>query len=147
MASSDRSSNSYLVALLGEHPRFAKDEDPHRFRRHPDDLVIYEDDHVIVVDEAEHDNPGGSDVALWQKRLIIAPKKHIRSFLDLGVDDDRTAIHLLHAIQQVALAEDLQNHGFELSIDVLPPRQHSDLMKIKIRSGEKGKTGGDGSSM
>ena len=135
-----------MVALLGGHPRFAKDENPHQFRRHHGDHVIYEDDHVIVVDEGEHDNPGGSASAVWHKRLIIAPKKHIRSFLDLGVDDDRTAIHLLRAIQQVALAEDLHNHGFEISIDVLPPRQHSDLLKIKMRSGEKDKPGG-GSSM
>jgi prolyl-tRNA editing enzyme YbaK/EbsC (Cys-tRNA(Pro) deacylase) len=59
---------------------------------------------------------------------------YVVALLDL---DAGTAVALLRGIQRVALTLGLERRGFEISVDVLPPRQHADLMKIKIRSGEK----------
>jgi hypothetical protein len=134
----DSQSDSILHTLLGQDPAYVKEQAPHQFREAHKDAIVYEDDHVIAVQERDTEHPDGSDAETWKRRVILAPKNHVESLLDLDVADGRTAAHLLRGIQKVALSLGLEKHGFEIAIDVLPPRQHANLLKIKIRSGEKG---------
>jgi hypothetical protein len=133
----DTMPDSILHTLLGQEPNYVKDQPPQKFRSAHKDSIIYEDEHVIAIQENDTEHSDGSDIATWERRVILAPKNHIESLLDLDVDDGRTAVHLLRGIQKVALKLGLEKHGFEIAIDVLPPRQHANLLKIKIRSGEK----------
>ncbi len=133
----DSQPTSFLHALLGQAPDYAKVEAPHHFREAHKDAIVYEDEHVIAVDQGDAEHPDGSQPGVWERRIILAPKSHVESLLDLDVADGRTAVHLLRGIQQVALTLGLEKHGFEIALDVLPPEQHCNLLKIKIRSGEK----------
>ena len=130
-------SGSLLHALLGEKPVFAKDEGPHHFREQYKDSIVYEDDDVIVVDQGNIEHEDGSSKDVWEKRLLLAPKKRVESLLDLDVADGALAVAILRGIQKAALKVGLEKHGFEVSLHVLPPLQRSNLLKIKIRSGEK----------
>ena len=141
---SELGSSSILHALLGEKPEYPKDEGPTRFRRRNKDAIIYEDDDVVAIDQGFEVHDDGSSPDHWHHRLILAPKKHIESFLDLDVADEPTALALLRGIQRVALRAGLQSKGFEVAIDVLPPNQHSNLLKIKLRTGEKHPPGHSG---
>jgi hypothetical protein len=131
-------SSAYLFALLGREPAYKKHEPPHALRADHAETVVYEDDEVFAVEQkTTKELPDGSKAEVWDTRVVLAPKRHIRSLLDLDVADGTTALALLRGIQRVALKLGLEKRGFEISIDVLPPRQHCDLLKIKIRSGEK----------
>jgi hypothetical protein len=129
--------NPCLAALLGREPEFKKRQPPHVFRSDNAGAVIYEDDAVFAIEQRDKETHDGSNPDVWDTRVLLAPKEHIRSLLDLDVSDGPTAIALLRGIQRVALQLGLEKRGFEISIDVMPPRQHVDLLKIKIRSGEK----------
>ena len=132
----DSQPDSILHALLGD-PQYAKDEPPQHFREAHKHAIVYEDDDVIAVDQGEVEHPDGSSPAVWERRILLAPKAHVESLLDLDVADGRTAVALLRGIQKVALKLGLEKHGFEIALDVMPPEQHCNLLKIKIRSGEK----------
>jgi hypothetical protein len=140
-------SDSFLHALLGQKPGYPKEEHPEHFRKHHKNAIIYEDDEVVAIDQTDTDHEGGSAPHLWTERIILVPKKHIESLLDLDVADGPTAIALLRGIQKVALQLGLERQGFEVAIDVMPPEQHSNLLKIKIRSGEKAPISSSGSGL
>jgi len=129
---------SVLHTLLGERPDYPKNDHPERFRHHHKDAIVYEDDDVVAIDQGEVDHhDDGSAPHLWAHRVILVPKQHVESLLDLDVADATTALSLLRGIQRVALHLGLEKQGFEVAIDVLPPEQQSNLLKIKIRTGEK----------
>jgi len=128
---------SFLQTLLGEKPGYPKDEGPDHFRHHHKDAIVYEDAEVVAIDQGGEVHDDGSDPHLWHHRLLLVPKKHIESLLDLDVADGSTALSLLRGIQRVALHFGLEKQGFEVAIDVLPPNQSTNLLKIKIRTGEK----------
>jgi hypothetical protein len=130
----DPRSNAYVVALLGREPEYKKREAPHDFRSDHADQLVYEDEDVFAIEQRGKETGDGSKADCWDTRILLAPKRHVRSLLDL---DAATGIALLRGIQRAALTLGLEKRGFEISIDVLPPRQHADLLKIKIRSGEK----------
>jgi hypothetical protein len=100
--------------------------------------IIYEDQHVVAFEEDDDDReePKGAD----EQRITIAPKKSVPSLLDLDVTDSQMAAHLLYAIQQVAFKLGLQNHGFEIRANVLPPYQRRPQLRLKIRMGDPKKS-------
>lgn len=101
--------------------------------------VVYEDDHVIAFEENDDDREGTAQAG--ERRITIAPKKHIPSLMDIDISDQQVAIHLLYAIQQVAYKLGLYKTGFEVRADVLPPYQRRPHIRLKIRTSLEKKAG------
>ena len=96
-------------------------------------VVVFEDDHVIAFEENDDEREG--IVQPGERRITIAPKKHVPSIMDIDLSDHNVAIHLLYAIQQVAYKLQLYKTGFEVRADVLPPYQTRPHIRLKIRTG------------
>ncbi len=60
--------------------------------------IHYQDDQVIVVEDIEPQAP---------HHLLIIPKKHLRSALDLTTEDDQLVGHIYRIASMIA-----QDHGF-----------------------------------
>jgi hypothetical protein len=93
--------------------------------------IVYEDDHVVAFEEDDDEREGAKIEG--EHRITVMPKKAIASLLDLNVTDGQTAAHLLYGVQQVAFKLGLQNTGFEIRENVLPPYQRRPQFRLKIR--------------
>lgn len=97
--------------------------------------LLYEDDLVVAFRHTEDDY--GAEPGTWETRVVIAPKRHVPTLLDLGVADGALTLALLNGVQQVALKLGLQHEGFEVRVDVLPPYQETDYLRLKVRAGRR----------
>lgn len=100
--------------------------------------VIFEDSHVIAFEVDDDEREHAIEPA--ERRITIAPKKRLASLLDLGVAEVQLSAHLLFALQQVAFQLNLQQTGFEVRCNVLPPYQRRPHLSLQVRTGDPGKS-------
>jgi hypothetical protein len=97
--------------------------------------VVFEDEHVVAF-ERDNDDDRERGTADTERRITIAPKKRIESFLDIGIAEGELSAHLLFALQQVAYKLDLHKSGFEVRFNVLPPYQRRPHFSLQLRCGD-----------
>ncbi|MBI2874742.1 MAG: histidine triad nucleotide-binding protein [Firmicutes bacterium] len=66
---------------------------------------IYEDDRVIAFKDINPRAP---------VHLLVVPRKHLASVLELGPEDSDLGGHVLHVLGQLARQEDLAGRGFRI---------------------------------
>jgi histidine triad (HIT) family protein len=79
---------------------------------------VYENDHAL----AFHAPNRGRNQSV---HVLVIPKQHVETLLDLGPDDATLVMALLDAVQGTARALRLDQSGFYLRINCLPPYQHT----------------------
>jgi len=69
---------------------------------------VYEDDHVLAFDDIHPMAP---------VHVIIIPKKHISTLLDISAEDGRLMETLFKAVQEVAKLKNIADKGFRTVIN------------------------------
>lgn len=75
----------------------------------------------------------------YDTHLIVIPKRHIVTLLDLGPADQQLITGLFDAVKGAARALDLDHdgRGFILRANVLPPQQHTGHIHLHMLSGAR----------
>jgi histidine triad (HIT) family protein len=81
---------------------------------------VYENEHVLAFHVREEERKKKRAV-----HVIVIPKRHVPTLLDLGPGDAPLVMALLEAVQGVARALGLDASGFYLRVNCLPPYQHT----------------------
>jgi histidine triad (HIT) family protein len=92
---------------------------------------IYENDWAF----AFHDIGDHLDTR-WEVNVVIITKKQIQTLMDLGVADGPVWLGILDCIQGVAKRVGLEEKGFTMKINVLPPYQHTPHIHLHLFSGD-----------
>jgi histidine triad (HIT) family protein len=95
---------------------------------------VYETDEVVAFRA-----PKGHRNKKYDQHLIVIPKRHVETLLDLGPADASLANSLLEAIQAAASACGLDQSGFFVRANVLPPYQGTGHLHIHLLSGRREK--------
>ena len=79
--------------------------------------------------------------------VMVIPKRHVETLLDLTPQDGELMLGLLDAVQGTAKALGLEQSGFYLRINCLPPYQHTGHMHwhvmVKAKKGRNSQDGAD----
>lgn len=94
---------------------------------------IYENDDVV----AFHAPAGHQLNEEYDVHVYVIPKRHITTVLDLRPEDSALVMRLLEAIQTVAAMLELDERGFYIRANVMPPFQHTGHIHIHLLSGER----------
>jgi histidine triad (HIT) family protein len=75
----------------------------------------------------------------YATHLLVIPKRHVVTLLELGIADGELLAGLMGAVQGAAhaLGLDSDAHGFILRANVLPPYQHTGHIHLHILAGER----------
>lgn len=73
----------------------------------------------------------------YDTHVYLIPKRHITTVLDLGSEDGGLVMKLLEAIQIVAGKLGLDERGFYIRANVMPPFQHTGHIHLHLLSGER----------
>jgi len=80
--------------------------------------------------------PKGHRNKKYDQHIIVIPKRHVETLLDLGKDDASLAADLLGAIQATAIGCGLDRDGFFVRANVLPPYQGTGHVHLHLLSGK-----------
>jgi histidine triad (HIT) family protein len=69
--------------------------------------IIYEDNSIIVFDDIK---------PMAQVHFLVVPKQHIKSMLDLKIEDSQLIAHLILKAKQLAIENNLSN-GYKTHIN------------------------------
>ena len=94
---------------------------------------IFEDDETV----AFYAPPGHQLNDEYDTHVYVIPKRHVATVLDLGPEDAGLVMRLLQTIQIVAEKLDLEERGFYIRANVMPPYQHTGHIHIHLLSGER----------
>jgi histidine triad (HIT) family protein len=97
---------------------------------------IYENDWAL----AFHDIGDHNDMR-WETNVVVITKRQIQCILDLGIADDQVWLGLLDCIQNTAKRLGLDETGFTMKINVLPPYQDTPRIHMHMLAGEKDQKG------
>jgi histidine triad (HIT) family protein len=86
---------------------------------------------------AFHSPPGHALSDQYESHIYVIPKRHVTTLLDLGPGHQQVVQGLLEAIQQVAKQLGLDERGFFVRWNVMPPYQHTGHIHIHLLSGER----------
>lgn len=87
--------------------------------------VVHEDDHVLAF---HHTRP------FWQVHIVVIPKRHIPSLIELGAATQTDLRALFAAVQQVARAVEAE-HGAAAVLTNLGRYQDSKHLHVHVHSG------------
>jgi histidine triad (HIT) family protein len=73
----------------------------------------------------------------YEVHIYVIPKRHITTVLDLRPGDGQLLEGLLEAIQIVAKQLRLDERGFFIRANVMPPYQHTGHIHMHLLSGER----------
>lgn len=83
-------------------------------------------------------SPPGHDLSdKYETHIYVIPKRHVLTLLDLTPGDSVLIQGLLDAIQTVARTVGLDERGFFVRWNVMPPYQHTGHIHIHLLSGER----------
>jgi histidine triad (HIT) family protein len=83
-------------------------------------------------------SPPGHDLSdKYETHIYVIPKRHVLTLLDLTPGDSVLIQGLLDAIQTVARTVGLDERGFIVRWNVMPPYQHTGHIHIHLLSGER----------
>jgi histidine triad (HIT) family protein len=94
---------------------------------------IYENDEAI----AFWSPPGHRTNDEYEVHIYVIPKRHVATVLDLTPEDASLMRGLLDAVQTVARQLKLDERGFFMRVNVMPPYQHTGHIHIHLLSGER----------
>ena len=81
---------------------------------------VYENDQALAFHvSGERRQPGRA------AHVMVIPRRHVPTLLDLGLDDAPLVMALLDAVQGAARTLGLDRGGFYLRVNCLPPYQHT----------------------
>jgi histidine triad (HIT) family protein len=93
---------------------------------------IFEDDETVAFYA-----PSGHQLNdEYDTHVYVIPKRHIPTVLDLTPEDAGLVMRLMQTIQIVAEKLDLDERGFYIRANVMPPYQHTGHIHIHLLSGE-----------
>ena len=94
---------------------------------------IYETDEVLAFQA-----PAGHQLnEEYEVHVYVIPKRHIATVLDLRPEDGPLLMRLLEAVQTVAAKLGIDECGFYIRANVMPPFQHTGHIHIHLLSGER----------
>jgi histidine triad (HIT) family protein len=94
---------------------------------------IYENDEAIAFW-----SPPGHDLNdQYETHIYVIPKRHIATLLDLKPEHAAVMQGLLEAIQTVSRQLGLDERGFFIRANVMPPYQHTGHIHLHLLSGER----------
>lgn len=70
--------------------------------------IVHEDEHVLVLKDINPQAP---------VHLLLLPKRHVASILDLSKEDHKLLGHLIAVIQELAASNNLGENGFRAVIN------------------------------
>lgn len=94
---------------------------------------IYENDEAVAFW-----SPPGHDLNdEYETHIYVIPKRHIATILDLKPEDAAVMQGLIEVIQTVAQQLGLDERGFYVRANVMPPYQHTGHIHLHLLSGER----------
>jgi histidine triad (HIT) family protein len=86
--------------------------------------------------------PPGHRNRKYAQHLIVIPRRHLETLLDLGGDGAAVASGLLDAVRGAAAAAGIDRTGFFVRANVMPPYQgtghvHMHLLSGKLKKSER----------
>lgn len=94
---------------------------------------IYENDQAL----AFYSPPGHDLSDQYQTHVYVIPKQHVTTLLDLTSAHASLIQGLFDAIQAVAAKLGLDERGFFVRWNVMPPYQHTGHIHLHLLSGER----------
>ncbi|HTE85430.1 MAG TPA: HIT domain-containing protein, partial [Dehalococcoidia bacterium] len=94
---------------------------------------IYENDEAL----AFYSPPGHRLSDQYETHVYVIPKRHVTTLLDLTPEDAALVQGLLDAIRAVARMLGLDERGFFVRWNVMPPYQHTGHIHLHLLSGER----------
>jgi histidine triad (HIT) family protein len=94
---------------------------------------IYENDEAL----AFWAPPGHRLNDEYEMHIYVIPKRHVTTLLDLTPEDNALVQGLLDAIKAVAERLGLDERGFFVRANVMPPYQHTGHIHLHLLSGER----------
>jgi histidine triad (HIT) family protein len=94
---------------------------------------VFENDEAL----AFHSPPGHDLSDKYETHVYVIPKRHVTTLLDLTPADSKLVQGLLEAIQQAADKLGIDERGFYVRWNVMPPFQHTGHIHIHLLSGER----------
>jgi histidine triad (HIT) family protein len=73
----------------------------------------------------------------YEVHVYVIPKRHVTTMLDLKPGDEGLLADLLATIQTVAAKLGLDEKGFFIRANVMPPFQHTGHIHLHLLSGER----------
>jgi histidine triad (HIT) family protein len=95
---------------------------------------VYESEETL----AFHSPPGHDLSDKYVTHIYVIPKRHVTTLLDLTPADGKLVQGLLETIQTVASKLGIDERGFYVRWNVMPPFQHTGHIHIHLLSGERG---------
>jgi histidine triad (HIT) family protein len=99
----------------------------------PSDLV-YENQHAVAFRA-----PKGHRNKKYDCHVIVIPRRHVETLLDIGPSDGELLAGLMDAIHGAAQALVLDKRGFFVRANVLPPYQGTGHIHVHLLSGRRAK--------
>ena len=96
---------------------------------------VYENDEALAFRA-----PKGHRNKKYDQHVIVIPKRHVETLLDLGPEDAPVAGCVLDAIRGAAAAAGLDRSGFFVRANVLPPYQGTGHLHLHLLSGKRKKS-------